>query len=198
MREPIGTRRLLARRLLGSRLAVASLAVAIAAVGCDRNVAPYDPDEEPRTPDLSKIFPEGADRAARVEPELPAAPSGRGAPPLAAEGGAPISGRVRLADDLGAAPPAGAVLFIIARRGDSGPPLAVKRVADPSLPLDFTIGPEDRMIQAMPFTGPLQLSARMDADGNAMSRAPGDLEGRVQAAVSPGDRGVDLVLDEVL
>ena len=56
-------------------------------------------------------------------------------------------------------------------------------MAAPSFPLDFSLGPEDRMIQAMPFAGPLGLSARIDADGNATSREPGDLQGpRVTAS----------------
>lgn len=191
-------------RRVAALLAAACVA---AALGCDRNMAPYDPDEQPRRPDLSRIFPEGADRAAQVQPGLPDAPQARGAPPLAAasESGAgaeangpPLSGTVRIAEALDATPPAGAVLFIIARRSGAGPPLAVKRVTDPSLPLAFTIGPDDRMIQAMPFTGPLLLSARLDADGNATSRTPGDLQGSSPAPVSPGDTGIDLVLDEVL
>jgi hypothetical protein len=180
------------------------LIVAALLIGCDRNLEPFDANEQPREPDLSKIFPEGAERAAQVAPGLPAPPGaepGRGAPPLAAEGSrdqaSPVSGTVRLADGLPAVPE-GAVLFIIARRGDAGPPLAVKRVAAPRFPLDFTLGPEDRMIQAMPFAGPLQISARLDADGNATTRAPGDLQGAAPEAVEPGAAGVSVLIDEVL
>ena len=94
--------------------------------------------------------------------------------------------------------PPGAVLFILARRAATGPPLAVKRVRDPSLPLEFTLGPENRMIQSMPFKGPLQLSARLDADGNAMSREPGDLLGEVPGPVTTGAQGVEIVIDRSL
>lgn len=177
---------------------VAALALAILA--CDRNLEPYDPDEQPREPDLSKIFPEGAERAARLEPGLPPAP-GRGAPPLAqeAEGaGMPVSGTVRLSEDLGAPVPPGAVLFIIARRGGGGPPLAVKRIPAPRFPLDFALGPDDRMIEAMPFTGPLRITARVDADGDAASRAQGDLQGAAAGSFQPGAAGIEVVIDEVL
>ena len=186
------------------RAAVIALLAAAALLGCDRNLEPFDASEEPREPDLSKIFPEGAERAAQAGPGLPAPPGqapGRGAPPLAAEGGRgggdPISGTVRLADGLPAVPD-GAVLFIIARRGEAGPPLAVKRIAAPSFPLDFTLGPEDRMIQALPFEGPLRISARLDADGNATTRAPGDLQGAAPDTVEPGATGVPVLIDEVL
>lgn len=183
--------------VLAGCLAAASLAGS----GCDRNVEPFDPDEQPVEPDLSRIFPAGAEREQEGPPVLPPAP-GRGAPPLAAEapGGdaPPIRGTVSVAAELAERVPSGAVLFLIARRGGAGPPLAVQRIASPRFPLEFSLGPEDRMLETLPFTGELQISARLDADGNAMSREPGDLEGRAEAAVSPGATGVTVVLDEVL
>ena len=185
-----------------------ALLLAVAATGCDRNLEPFDASEEPRQPDLSKIFPEGAERAARVRPGLPPAPGdpspGRGAPPLAAEAGVeggagqPIRGTVRLSEALSAPVPPGAVLFVIARRGGAGPPLAVKRVPAPRFPLDFSLGPDDRMIQAMPFVGPLRITARVDADGNATSRDPGDLQGAAEGSFEPGTAGVLVVIDQVL
>lgn len=179
-----------------------AIALLLALVACDRKIEPFDPNEQPAEPDLTRIFPEGAERAAQAEPGLPAAPgSGRGAPSLpsetaSAEAGAPIEGTVVLGPGLEAPP--GAVLFIIARMGEGGPPTAVKRLPDPHLPLAFRIGPEDRMIQAMPFTGPFRLSARLDGDGNAASRSPGDLQGAIDEPVAPGATGLELVLDEVL
>jgi hypothetical protein len=74
----------------------------------------------------------------------------------------------------------------------------VQRIAEPKLPLDFSIGPDDRMIQQMPFAGPLRLSARLDADGNAMTRLPGDLQGSAASEVEPGASGVAIVIDQVL
>jgi cytochrome c-type biogenesis protein CcmH len=186
-----------------TRAAAIAVLAAAGLLGCDRNLEPFDASEQPREPDLSKIFPEGAERAAQVGPGLPAPPGeppGRGAPPLAAEtgrdAGPPITGTVSLADGL--AVPGGAVLFIIARRGDAGPPLAVKRIAAPRFPLDFTLGPEDRMIQALPFAGPLAISARLDADGNATTREPGDLQGSAPGSVEPGASGIAVRIDEML
>jgi hypothetical protein len=170
-------------------------------LGCDRKVEPFDPSEQPAEPDLSRIFPAGAEPLEAAAPGLPPAP-GRGAPPLAAEAsaadGPPIRGTVSVADGLAGKLPPGAVLFLIARRGSAGPPLAVERIAEPRFPLEFSLGPEDRMLETLPFAGEVQLSARLDADGNAMSRQAGDLEGRAAGTVSPGATGVAVVLDEVL
>jgi hypothetical protein len=175
----------------------------LGSAGCDRNLEPYDPDEKASAPDLSKIFPEGAEQAARLEPALPPAPGqGRGAAPMPQEvaesdaaSGPPIRGRVEVAPALRDAVPAGAVLFIIGRRDGAGPPLAVKRVASPSFPLTFTLGPEDRMIQSVPFAGPITLSARLDGDGNASSTGPGDLIGTAgNGPVEPGGDAL-IVLD---
>jgi hypothetical protein len=176
---------------------LALLAAIAGLAACNRNIEPFDPNEVPEEPDLSRIFPAGAERAAMDEaPTLP--PSPRGAAPVAAAEGAPIRGTITVAPELSGRIPGGAVLFLIARHGGAGPPLAVQRIAQPRFPLEFSIGPEDRMIQTLPFVGELELSARLDADGNAMSRQPGDLEGRAASPVSPGASGVSIALDSVL
>ena len=185
---------------MGRRLA---LVIALAWVaGCDRNIEPFDPNEEPSQPDLARIFPAGAEPVQQGPPSLPP-PPGREAPPLAAEtamaeDAPPIRGTVSLAQELAGRVPEGAVLFLIARRDGAGPPLAALRIAAPRFPLEFSLGPEDRMIQTLPFAGELRISARVDADGNALSRQPGDLEGRAAGVAEPGATGVEIVLDEVL
>ena len=180
--------------------------IAVAGFGCDRATEPYVPGEKPEQPDLSRIFPEGAERAAEKKPPPmgqgaagePAAAPGGGAPPAAASSGDPVSGTITLAPDLERKIPAGAILFLIARNGPGGPPLAVKRIESPAFPLAFTLGPDDRMIKQMPFVGPLQLSARLDADGNAMTRAPGDLQGQTPEPHQPGESDIAIVIDRVL
>ena len=73
-----------------------------------------------------------------------------------------------------------------------------RRIPDPGFPLDFEIGPDDRMIAALPFAGPFQLTARVDADGNAMTRNPGDLQGEAEGSFAPGAQDIEIVIDEVL
>ena len=58
--------------------------------------------------------------------------------------------------------------------------------------------PDDRMIPSIPFEGPLQLTARLDGDGDALSRKTGDLQGSADGSFSPGARGVSIILDEIL
>ena len=165
------------------------------------------PGEEPAAPDLSQIFPRGAEQA-KQEDEGAGQAAARGSASSPAAGpapgaergtlGPPIRGTVMIAPALVERAPKGAVLFVIARRNSSGPPTAVKRIPNPSFPLEFELGPEDRMIQAMPWSGPLQLTARLDSDGNATTRSPGDLQGAASAPASPGDAQVTIVLDEAL
>jgi len=168
---------------------------------CDRRTEPYDPSEPVEAPDLSRIFPEGARVAAerdRSEAAAPAAPADRGVPPAAAAAGAPIRGTLELAAGLEGSVPRGGVLFLVARHPGGGPPVAVKRVASPSFPMDFELGPNDRMIQAIPFAGPLLLTALVDGDGNATSRQPGDLSGAAPEPVDPGATGVTIRIDQKL
>jgi len=178
-----------------------ALLLAFAALpGCHRNVEPCVPGEEPSQPDLSRIFPAGAEQQGRrMGPvELPPAPGAdpRGADPWAdAE---PIRGVVRMAGELADRIPEGAVLFLMARVGPQGSLFAVQRIAAPSFPMRFEIGPGDRMGQRVPFAGEFQLSARLDADGDAGSREPGDLQGRAVGTHAPGASGVTIVLDELL
>jgi cytochrome c-type biogenesis protein CcmH len=117
-------------------------------------------------------------------------------PAARTESGSRITGTVSLPPSPGARPPAGGVLFIIARKGD-GPPLAVKRVSDPTFPLAFTLGPEDVMLRGAPLEGNVTLVARLKQDGAAGPAVVGDLEGMVKAPVSVGQSGVQLVLDHV-
>jgi len=171
------------------------------ALACDRAVEPFDPDEEPHSPDLSQIFPNEA-------PKGPGAPgagimggaSARGTQPAATGDEAPktIRGRVVLADALADAGPPGATLFVIARTGPSGPPLAVIRDSSPRFPYEFEIGQANVMIPSLRFEGAIQLSARLDQDGSATSKAPGDIAGAVEGTLSPGATDVVLTLDQRL
>lgn len=185
-------------------LALASAALLVS--GCDRSIEPFDPDEQVEQPDLTRIFPEGARRVAQRDREseggmgssLPTPPGGRTAPAGGSEDAPPIRGTLVLAPEFADAVPSGAVLFLVARKPSGGPPVAVKRIMEPRFPLPFELGPGDRMIQAIPFEGPLLLTARVDGDGNATSREPGDLLGSAADAVEPGAEGVTIRLDEQL
>ena len=67
------------------------------------------------------------------------------------------------------------ILFVIARRADidKGPPLAVKRVADPVFPYAFAMQDSDIMLGG-DWPSEVWIEARLDQDGNAMTRMTGD------------------------
>jgi hypothetical protein len=110
----------------------------------------------------------------------------------------PIQGTIEVAPELADRISDAATLFVVVRTSDTGPPTAVKRIESPSFPFEFSVGPEDRMIQAMPFQGPLRLTARLDTDGNAGTQGPGDIQGRYPDPVAPGAKSLKLSLDELL
>jgi hypothetical protein len=180
-----------------SRWIVSLLLPLALAGGCHRNVEPFDPSEEVVEPDLSAIFPEGAERSnATRENARPAMPmAGRRG---AAVEGPPLTGRILLAPELAERVPRGAVVFVIARTSGTGPPVAAKRISAPEFPLAFELGPEDRMAHDMPYEGPFQLTARVDADGDAATRTAGDLRGVSEGNHSPGATGITILIDEIL
>jgi hypothetical protein len=79
-----------------------------------------------------------------------------------------ITGTVSLSE--GVESPAG-ILFIIAKRAaiGGGPPVAVKRIPNPVFPLSFDLGKSD-MVMGGQWPEMVFLSARIDLDGNAMTK----------------------------
>jgi hypothetical protein len=164
-------------------------------------VEPFVPGEKAQTPDLAKIFPAGADRAARPAAGMPSmprsgAPPARGAPPVE-ELAAPIEGTIQLAPEFAGSVPPNAVLFLMAHGEAGGPLVAAQRIAAQRFPIAFSIGSADHMMAAGSFAGALRISARIDTDGNAATRDPGDLLGSSVQSHQPGDRGVVVLISEV-
>ncbi|MCZ6547444.1 MAG: hypothetical protein O6837_04900, partial [Deltaproteobacteria bacterium] len=92
-------------------------------------------------------------------------------------------------------------LYIIVRSAGSagGPPLAVKKVERPVFPLSYSLGPENMMMSGRPFSGKVDVSVRLDKDGNAMTRDPGSLKGDYEKnPVEIGSQRVDIIIDQVL
>lgn len=97
--------------------------------------------------------------------------------------GGTITGTVTLAPALRTQVPAGGALFIIARKG-AGPPLAVKRIPNPTFPLAFSLGPEDQMLGGPPLEGEVTLLARLKRDGTAGPPDAGDIGGTPKYCIS--------------
>ncbi|MGF1509444.1 MAG: hypothetical protein ACFB9M_08075 [Myxococcota bacterium] len=111
---------------------------------------------------------------------------------------APITGRLEVPETVSV--PASAVVFLTARPSGvpaQGPPLAVKRLEANAFPLAFSIGAGDVMIPGRPWRGPVDLTARLDQDGDALTRTPGDLETQTPVrGVELGQSGVRVILAE--
>lgn len=205
-------------RLQTRVLVILFIAACFLSTSCDRNTEAFVPGEKPSAPDLARIFPDSdpsAERAGAGAPVMPPNAPQRGnlQPPAPAPvqqaqaasqasgaAGATISGTISVSLPLQGSVPPGGMLFVIARSAGvtRGPPLAVLRVPAPSFPLAFEIGPQNVMIPQMRFEGDIDITARVDGDGNAMTKLPGDLSGQTAKPNQPGATGVSIVLDQKL
>jgi len=85
------------------------------------------------------------------------------------------------------------ILYVIVRVAGraGGPPLAVKRLpAD--LPVEFTVTAADSMVPGTPLVDAMDVTVRLDQDGDAWSNQAGDLSGTI-GPVAVGDT-IEIVL----
>ena len=114
-----------------------------------------------------------------------------------------LAGTIDAPADLRAKIPAGGALFISVRTRDAatgqgvGAPIAVdKLAASGSWPITFKLTEAQAMIGGTGFAGSVVVSVRYDQDSDAMSKQPGDVTGKADAAIPSA--GVALILDTVL
>jgi cytochrome c-type biogenesis protein CcmH len=153
---------------------------------------------------LLNMMPPGTERneVAKVLAEMPADAgpnvSAANTPAVPSPAGK-ISGKITIDAKLKANTDPNAALFIIARPagGVAGPPLAVKKIDKPTFPLSYSLGQENVMMQGTPFAGKINITVRLDKDGNAMTREAGNLLGDYRKnPVDVGSQNVDVVLDQ--
>jgi cytochrome c-type biogenesis protein CcmH len=138
--------------------------------------------------------------AAGQKPKIAAKPAAAAAAPSSSGSAGQITGRITIDPKIKAAIDPQAALFIIARPagGGGGPPLAVKKVDRPAFPLSYSLGAENVMTQGVPFTGKVNITVRLDQDGNPGTRGPADVNGDYKKnPVEVGSKNVDIVLDQV-
>jgi cytochrome c-type biogenesis protein CcmH len=158
---------------------------------------------------LLQLLPAGADRN-EVQKLLAEIPQNGGKPQAVAEtkgtstttaatSAAEITGKITIDPKLKDKLDGHAVLFIIARSGGGdGPPAAVKKIERPVFPLAYSIGSENAMMQGVPLSGKLNITVRLDKDGNPITHQPGDMVGDYKKnPVAVGARNVDIVLDQL-
>jgi cytochrome c-type biogenesis protein CcmH len=160
--------------LLGS--AIAGLFVFAAA--CSQNTEDLDSSKPvpPPPPTLEQqLGTPPANSAAQPPSGATAASPGvvavdRGIPPG-------ITGEVTLAPEYADKIQPGAVLYVIAR-APGGPPIAARKIDDPTFPMRFFLGQESVMFEGQSLEGEVDLSARIAQHGSAGPAEPGDLSGQ--------------------
>jgi hypothetical protein len=91
-----------------------------------------------------------------------------------------------------------AAMYIFAKRGEGGPPVAVKRIAQPiSIPYTFTLTTDDVMIAGSETKGSMKVIARISQSGAAMPVSKGDIEGATSKPVLSGAKDIELQLNTV-
>jgi hypothetical protein len=112
-----------------------------------------------------------------------------------------IAGTLKLDAKLKDKVKTGDTIFIVVRaEGTGGAPgqvLAVQRVEAKTFPMPFQIDSRDAMVAGTQMKAPVVLSVRVDKDGDAMSKNPGDVTGTVTIGALPAPR-LTLNLDKVL
>jgi hypothetical protein len=124
-----------------------------------------------------------------------------GMPPPEVSGEVLLRGTIAVAPNLADKLPASATLFLTARaaeQGTAGPPVLVKRMDVGAFPMSFELGTQNMMMQGMAVPSDFVVQARLDQDGDAISRLPGDLAGVTKQAVKRGNNAVSITLDEVV
>lgn len=108
----------------------------------------------------------------------------------------PVTGTIKLGKGLKAVK--GSVFIILRPEGaaDRGPPMAVLRINQPKFPVSFEIGPQNVMIPGTQFKGPFNLYARLDQDGNPLTKEAGDLYNSSPVQVNSGDKRVPVILNK--
>lgn len=154
--------------------------------------------EVPKPPPLPAAAP--APAPTPTPPPAPAAaaeePEAVPAPPEAKDS---ISGTITLPaarkKDVGK----GDTLYIVARKaGGPGPGmmLAVQKHAVGDFPMAYQLSNRDVMVPGTPFEGEINLSVRVDKDGDPMTRKKGDVSGQA-LGVKVGSKNIDIALDTV-
>ncbi|MDQ3282118.1 MAG: tetratricopeptide repeat protein [Acidobacteriota bacterium] len=149
--------------------------------------AKQSPNDKPR---LEQLFAQMKQQLAQNgNQELPPNhPPIDGAPAVAAAPGpsaAPAGPAVRVSISLAnGAPARGGVLFVIARNGTGGPPVAVKRVVATQFPMTVELTSADSMM-GQPLPPTFRVEARLDSDGDPLTKPATD-PSAMQEGVTPG------------
>jgi hypothetical protein len=111
---------------------------------------------------------------------------------------ATITGQLVVADKIKDKVASGDVIFLVARQDDGtdkGTILGVKRLTAGAWPQPFELDGRDAMQPGTKFAGKVFISARVDKDGDAISKNAGDALGTARVEVPAA--GVKVVIDTI-
>jgi len=157
------------------------------------------PPESPYAQDILAAQKEAENRLAQNGGTVPgnaASPPAADNKTASAAAGATIKGRIDIAPALKSRLAATDVLFVFARAGENGPPVAAMRASVSQLPLEFELNDSMAMNPANTLSQHKQvmLVARVSKSGSPMAQA-GDFEGTLQN-VKVGAPGVKILIDQ--
>jgi hypothetical protein len=153
-----------------------------------------------------------------LPPGHPAVPEGH--PGMGAAGGAPsgafagttpggefdpktvLSGVIKVDGKVKDKIAAGDTIFVVARKYEEGAtapgtPLAVQKLTAGAWPLKFALDQRDAMFAGTSMSGKIIVTVRVDKDGDAMTKNPGDVIGQSKP-VEPPKKDVVVSLDKVM
>jgi hypothetical protein len=134
-------------------------------------------------------------------PVMPGAEEQESPGDIAFDPKAVVNGVLRLDDKVKSKVAEGDVIFLVARgaspTGEPGPVLAVKKLTASKWPLNFTLDARDAMVSGTKLHGKVIVTARVDKDGDAISKNPGDVTGSSRPVEVPAEKVV-ITLDTVL
>ena len=207
--------------MLVSRRVLVVAAMVLGLAACDKKTSTAPPptglpplDEQAAKPTAAAEHPVhdpmGANPHAGLPAGHPAIPAGAGDPAAAGgmEGATPgdipfdpksvISGVLRLDDKTKAKVADGDTIFLVVRSAENpGPPLAVKKLTASKFPLPFALDGRDAMVAGTKMSGKVIVQVRIDKDGDAMTKNPGDITGVSRPLEPPADKVV-VTLDTIL
>ena len=113
-----------------------------------------------------------------------------------------LSGVIKLDGKVKDKIASGDTVFVVARKYEEGAtapgtPLAVQKLTVGAWPLKFSLDSRDAMFAGTSMTGKIIVTVRVDKDGDAMTKNPGDVTGQSKP-VEPPKKDVVVSLDTVL
>jgi hypothetical protein len=170
---------------------LSTIIFAAAGLGCSRQLGAQGmPAGEEPPPSVHLLDEDWGGGAAREQPEAMVAPAGDQS----------ITGKIILPAARRAGVTAGDTIFISARRRgafpDVGSLLAAQRLQADEFPLSFTLSAQDAMTSGTAFEGTVNITVRVDKDGDPLTRQRGDISGRAND-VPVGAADVVVSLDSV-